>query len=204
VKSRGAGIRKFLICLAVLALVVSLSKDIWLRAAGRFLIYSEAIEPAQAAVVLAGDTTGCRLTAAAELARRGVVPLVLVSGPPGIYGINEADAAIRFITAHGYDERWFIPLRHDANSTRAESGYLLAELQRRGVEKFVLVTSNYHSGRAHRIFRQAIAQRGLKMEMRVLASGDPNYTADSWWRSREGRKTAFYEWTKTVTSAVGL
>ena len=55
-------------------------------------------EPGKAdiAVVLAGDYWGHRLFNGAELVKQGYVPLVLVSGPPGFYGVNEADAAIQF------------------------------------------------------------------------------------------------------------
>jgi uncharacterized SAM-binding protein YcdF (DUF218 family) len=190
--------------LAAITLLVYLSAGLWLPAMGRFLVWSQAVTPADVAVVLAGDPSGYRLTAAAELARRGIVPLVLVSGPPGIYGINEADAAIRFITRRGYDARWFAPSYHDATSTKAEVQYLLRDLERRHVKRFVLVTSNFHTRRARRIVLEAIATRGLQMEIEVMASGDPNYRVDSWWRSREGLKTAFYEWTKTVTSLVGM
>jgi len=204
VKSRGKRLRNFLVCLGSIALVVYLCAGLWLPAVGRLLVWSDAEAPADAAVVLAGDFTGYRLTAAAELARRGVVPLVLVSGPPGMYGINEADAAIRFITARGYEARWFAPSRHSGYSTRDEVEYLLTDLERRQVKRVIFVTSNFHTRRARRIVLDAIAKRGLKMELRVMASGDPNYRTDSWWRSREGLKTAFYEWTKTVTSLVGM
>ena len=202
--SRGRRLRNFLLVAAVFALVVLLSASLWLPSVGRLLVYSDAVEPADCAVVLGGDPDGYRITAAAELARTGVVPLVLVRGPQGMSGINEADAAIHFITSHGYDGKWFAAVRHKATSTRAEADILLAEMERRGMKSFLLVTSNFHTRRSRRIFLGVMARRGDQMKMTVLATGDANYRPDSWWRSREGLKTAFYEWTKTVTSVVGM
>jgi hypothetical protein len=30
------------------------------------------------------------------------------------------------------------------------------------------------------------------------------FRPDSWWRNREGQKTAFFEWSKTFASALGI
>ena len=40
--------------------------------------------------------------------------------------------------------------------------------------------------------------------MRVVASGDQFFTAADWWHNREGQKTVFLEWTKTLASAFGI
>ena len=47
-------------------------------------------------------------------------------------------------------------------------------------------------------------ERGGGPTIRVVAVADPVYDPAAWWRSREGRKTAFLEWTKTITSLVGI
>ena len=39
-------------------------------------------------------------------------------------------------------------------------------------------------------------------DLRVVAAPDKFFNPGSWWQSREGRKTAFLEWTKTVSSGV--
>src|ERR1035437_9378811 len=58
--------------------------------------------------------------------------------------------------------------------------------------------------RARRIFLNAERQRGGGPELRVVASGDRDFSAANWWRNREGQKTAFMEWTKTLTSLFGI
>ena len=193
-----------LLALLFLAAVAFLARDVWLTALGEALIHEDGASRAEIAVMLAGDNWGYRLTKAAELVRQGYVPRVLVSGPPGFYEINDADAAIQFAVRKGYPAEWFIPLRHTALSTREEAVVVLDALKQRNIRSFLLVTSNYHTGRARRIFLKAERQRGGGPELRVVASGDRYFSAAAWWHNREGRKTAFMEWTKILTSPFGI
>jgi uncharacterized SAM-binding protein YcdF (DUF218 family) len=195
---------KSLLALALLTVALYFTSGLWLPIVGRALVYDEGPGKADIAVVLAGDYTGRRITGAAELARCGYVPAILVSGPPGFYGINEADAAIHYIVAKGYPAEWFYPLRHTALSTREEAEAVLNELQRRDIHSFVLVTSNFHTRRARRIFLAAERTRGGGPVMRVVAVPDQDYDPTAWWRTRQGRKMAFLEWTKTVTGMLGI
>ena len=148
--ARRSFLLKSLLALLLLGTVVYLSRDLWLAAFGRALVHDDGAAKAGIAVVLAGDYWGHRLTKAAELVRQGYVPRVLVSGPPGFYGVNEADAAIQFAIGKGYPAEWFIPLRHTALSTREEAGVVLDALKQRNIHSFLLVTSNYHTARARR------------------------------------------------------
>ena len=202
--ARRSFLLKSLLALLLLVAVVYLSRDLWLAAFGRALVHDDGAAKADIAVVLAGDYWGHRLTKAAELVRQGYVPRVLVSGPPGFYGVNEADAAIQFAIGKGYPAEWFIPLRHTALSTREEAGVVLDALKQRNIHSFLLVTSNYHTARARRIYLNAERRRGGGPDMRVVAAGDQFFTAGDWWRNREGQKTVFMEWTKTLTSVFGI
>ena len=194
------------VSLLILALVVVgfVTRDWWLSAVGRGLVHDDGPAKADIAVVLGGDYTGLRLVAAAELVRHGWVPRVLVSGPPGIYGVNEAVAAIRYGVEKGYPAEWFIASPHTALSTRDEAVAILAALKARQIHKFLLVTSDYHTGRARRIFLAQERAMGGGPEFRMVAAPDENFTPGGWWRNREGRKTVFLEWTKTVTGVFGI
>jgi uncharacterized SAM-binding protein YcdF (DUF218 family) len=188
----------------LLVAVLFLTKDLWFGAIGTALVHDDGAGKAEIAVVLAGDYWGHRLLKAAELVRQGYVPRVLVSGPPGIYEINEADAAIQFAVHKGYPAEWFIPLRHTALSTRDEAAIVLDYLRQRNIHSFLLVTSNYHTGRSRRIYLDAEHRRGGGPDFRVVASGDQFFSAADWWHNREGRKTVFLEWTKTLSGAFGI
>ena len=199
------GFRFQFVLLALLLLAVMyLARDVWLGALGSALVHDEGAGKAEIAVVLAGDSWGYRLTKAAELVRQGFVPLVLVSGPPAFYDVNEADAAIHFAIGKGYPAEWFVPVYHAALSTREEATAVLDALQQRNIHSALLVTSDYHSARAGRIFRGVERQRGGGPKLRVVASRDRFFSAANWWHNREGRKIAFMEWTKTLASAFGI
>jgi uncharacterized SAM-binding protein YcdF (DUF218 family) len=204
VAARRRSLLKFLIAAVLVCGALYFTTGLWLPAFGRGLVYDDGPGKADIAVVLAGDVTGARMTGAAELVRRGYVPAVMVSGPPGFYGINEADAAIHYIVEKGYPAEYFIPLKHHGLSTHDEASALLDELKRRGVQSFVLVTSNFHTRRARRIFLDLEHRGGGGPQIRVLATPDRDFDPDTWWRTRQGRKVAFLEWTKTVTSWFGV
>jgi hypothetical protein len=40
--------------------------------------------------------------------------------------------------------------------------------------------------------------------MRVVAAPDDYFSADGWWRNREGRKVFLVEWLKTVANLLGM
>ena len=195
---------KFALVLLILAAVTYFARDVWLTALGSALIHDEGAGKAEIAVVLGGDQWGNRLIKGAELVKQGYVPHVLVSGPPGMYDINEADAAIRFAIRRGYPAEWFIPLYHPGLSTREEAGYVLDALKQRNIGSFLLVTSDYHTGRARRIFLSVEHQRGGGPDLRAVASRDQFFSANAWWHNREGRKLAFIEWLKTLTAVFGI
>jgi uncharacterized SAM-binding protein YcdF (DUF218 family) len=94
----------------------------------------------------------------------------------------------------------FLHFEHPARSTQEEAEDVSVELRRLGAHKVLLVTSNFHTRRAARIFR-AVAP---DLEFTVVGSDDPFFSPDGWWKNREGQKTALYEWMKTVAAWVHL
>ena len=66
-----------------------------------------------------------------------------------------------------------------------------------------MVTSDYHTARSARIYLATERALGGGPAMRVVAAPDRHFQIDSWWKSREGLKTVFMEWSKTVATAVG-
>ena len=195
---------RFFLFAAALVVVLFLLRPVWLSAIGYALIHDEGPAKADAAVVLAGDSYGHRILKAGELVRSGYVPLVLVSGPGGTYGHHESDLAISFAVNNGFPVDWFVACPNEAHSTREEAVAMLQELRKRGVRSFLLVTSDYHTARARRIFLSTEKAAGGGPSMRVVASPDEFFRADSWWRIREGQKTVFIEWSKSVATVFGL
>jgi uncharacterized SAM-binding protein YcdF (DUF218 family) len=195
---------KLLAACLVLAAAAILSRSLWLPLLGYALVHDDGPAKADIAVVLAGDQMGHRIEKAAELIREGYVPAALISGPAGFYGLHESDYAIAYAVRLGFPAQWFIALPNSALSTRDEARAVFAELRRRHVRSFLLVTSDYHTARARRIFLAAERAMGGGPVMRTVAAPDQFFRPDSWWRNREAQKTAFFEWSKTVATALGL
>ena len=193
--------RLFWVCFAVV-IAVFLSWPLWLRHVGTALENSESPRRADAALVLAGDGYGDRMRTGAELARHGFVPKVYVSGPEGFYGLHEDDLAIQWAVKAGYPTSYFVPLPlpRNATSTRDEAAIVIPRLRGDGVRTLLVVTSDFHTGRAGRIFRKAAPD----IRITVVAAPDSLFELRQWWRSREGRKAAFFEWSKTLAEWVGL
>ena len=201
---------KFVVCLGVCAgvlLALAATHAWWMTALGRLLVNDQGPAHADIAVVLAGDYYGNRVVRAAELVKQGYVPKVLVSGPDMLYGFYECDLEIPFAVKRGYPEGWFIREPNRARSTREEAAVVLADLRGRGVHRFQLVTSDFHTARAARIYRaqlQRLRATDPDLDMRVVAAPDKYFRADGWWRNREGQKVFVMEWLKTVANLAGL
>lgn len=186
--------------LAILTLIALVWHVQILGALGAYLVQADPPQKADAALVLAGDGWGHRILTAAQLVRDGYVPKVLVSGPDGAYGNRECDLAIPFAVKHGYPESYFVHVEHTGRSTLAEAQAVLTEIRRMGLKRITVVTSNFHTHRAGRIFRKLAPD----LTISVVAAPDESFTPDGWWHSREGQKTFLTEWEKTVANWIGL
>jgi len=186
--------------LIALALLVVVLRTQILSALGGYLVQADSPQKADAALVLAGDGWGNRILAAAELARDGYVPKVLVSGPDGAYGNHECDLAIPFAVKHGYPASYFVHVEHEGRSTLAEAKVVLIEIRRMGIKRLLVVTSNFHTRRSGFIFRKLAPD----LTILVVAAPDKNFTPDGWWHNREGQKTFLLEWQKTLANWFGV
>lgn len=190
---------RWLAAAVAFAILVALT-PLWVRLLGHFLVREQAPFRADMIVALAGDQEGERILKAASLAAAGWAPRVLVSGPPCCYGRHESDMAIDFAVRHGYPRGMFIPLPIEGRSTREEAGEIVAALDREHVKRFIIVTSTYHSRRAGSIYAGLVSRD----QFRVVAAPDHAFTPDGWWRTREGLKQTFFEWSKTLANWAGL
>jgi uncharacterized SAM-binding protein YcdF (DUF218 family) len=171
-----------------------------LGAMGDALVKDEPPRKADIGLVLAGDFSGNRVVLAGQLVNQGFVPKVLVSGPAGVYGVFECDLAIPFAENKGFPASYFVAFPHRAHSTQEEAGVVVPELRRLGAKTVLLVTSDYHTRRAGKIFRAAAPD----LTFYVVGARDDDFSPHGWWRNREGRKVFAFESLKTVTEWFGL
>ena len=188
----------FLLC-ALLVIAFALHATI-LGALGAYLVQAGPPQKADAALVLAGDGWGHRILTAAQLARDGFVPKVLVSGPAGFFDLHECDLSIPFAVRHGYPESYFVHMENSATSTRNEAQALLPVIRKMGLTRILIVTNDFHTHRAGAIYRRLAPD----LTILVVAAPDEYFAAAGWWRSRQGQKVFITEWEKTVANWIGL
>lgn len=171
-----------------------------LTLAGRLLVEDDRPSKADAILVLGGDDSGMRILRAAQLATQGYSPYVLVSGPPNLLG-HDSDVTIEFAERNGYQATLFraVWLPADADSTRSEATFLGNYLRAHSLNRILLVTSNFHTRRAARLWRK----QAPWIHVAVVAAPDPSFRPDGWWKTRNGQKTFLLEWMKTVAAWLG-
>jgi uncharacterized SAM-binding protein YcdF (DUF218 family) len=197
--SRGSVRRASLFIFAVLVLAAALSSPWWLRLLAGYLVRTDAPAKSDAILVLAGDFTGARARKGAELCRAGFAPVVYLSGPGDMYGSYESDYELEYLRRLGYPAEPFHTAHNEAKSTLTEAQALLPTLRANGVRRLMVVTSDYHTRRAGRIYRR------LAPDIEILMVGSPyaGFNAARWWHDRESRKTVFFEWSKTIAEWTG-
>lgn len=187
---------RVLLLLAAL-LVAYLGRDVWLAEMGRALVKTDPLQKAEIAVVLAGDPAGHRIMKAVEIVEEGYAPRILVNGPGDYYGRNEADLAIAFAGERGAPPDIFEPFRFEAASTLEESRVVERELERRQVQKAIVVTSDFHTRRARSIYHR---HGSGAVEYVFIQADDPDFDPERWWHTRKGKKIVFLEYVKTLYS----
>ncbi len=195
---RRLGLLALFLCLVAVGLAVT--HNLWLRWLGEYLTYSQPPCKSDLIVVLAGDWAGNRVRKAGDLLREGWAPKVLISGAGTFYGLNEGDLGVQFAVNDGYPASGFFSLPSPARSTLEEAQYIVPELRRRGVHHFMLVTSDFHTRRSAEIYHKVAPD----LPFCVVAAKDADFSPDGWWHNREGRKTAFFEWCKTLAHWFGI
>lgn len=196
-------LRRFTLGLAfafALIAVAIATHTVWLTWMGEALVRAQPPEKADIVVVLGGETRGRRILHAAELVRQGYAPRVLVSGAGYLYGAHESDLAVQYAVQQGCDPNIFIKFKHPATSTSDEALFVVPELRRLHVRKYLLVTSNYHTRRAGRIFRSVAPD----LDAVVVSSEDAYLPVNSWWKNRQPRKVFFDESIKTIANYMGI
>lgn len=171
-----------------------------LGAPGTLLDTGETAVPADIAVVLAGGWGGERVIQAAELARHGYVPRVLLSGGDVFYGLSECDVEREFAVRRGYAAPLFESVHTNTDSTRDEVQAIASELRRRGVRRCLVISADIHLRRLGYLFRESAPE----IEFHYVGAPRPGIRPAEWYRSKEGRKAVLFEWTKLLTEPFGL
>jgi uncharacterized SAM-binding protein YcdF (DUF218 family) len=181
----------------LIAGVVYVSFGFWAPEPAKFLIRTDPLDSADLIVVLAGDGSGRRVEEGLRLLQTGIAPRMLVNGSYSLYEARECDLGRAYAVALGGDPEAIEAFCMDADSTLDESRILDQELRSRQVQRAIIVTSDFHTARAGRIFHKSTSG---DVRYSFAASPTPGFDPNSWWRSRPGREIVVIEWIKTLNS----
>lgn len=191
---RGGIIGRLIGLLFLAALVVGLffARFALMAAAGRWLVVSDALEPANAIIQLSGDNVQAdRAARAAQLYKAGWAPIVVASGSQIRSYLSEADLEQHDLEADGVPAKAIIPFKQKDLYTLQEARDLLQLCRERNWHKIIVVTSNFHTRRSRYIFRHVFPS---SIQVRVTPAADPGFQPDGWWKTRLGIKTLAHEY----------
>jgi len=181
----------FLIVFVVLALVVYFARYPILRFAGSFWMADESPQTSEAIVILSDDNYGAvRASRAADLYRASWAPRIVASGRELRPYASIAELMQHDLTDRGVPATAVVRFPNRARNTLEEAQAVSEFLSSHGWKKIIVVTSNYHTRRARFIYERTLAPG---TDLRMVAAPDPAYDPNTWWRTREGLKTFFYE-----------
>ena len=192
--------KRFSFLIFLLCFLLWYYHPIWLSFLGESLVANQQPFKADTVVVLAGDATGERIGRAVELAKEQWAPLIVISSAGDVFDIPEGELAINWAVRKGALREWFLLLNNKADSTREESVGIAAECQRRGFQKVILVTSDFHTHRAGITLRSVASN----LEIRTVASKTAIYDPKNWWKFRQSRKIWLLEFSKTIAEFVRM
>ena len=181
-----------------------------LRWGGVLLVSSDPLPShADVAIVLQGSVLGeiARVGGAVQLVREGIAGQMLVSVPAQSYWGQSVPSAARAYIDRNYgpeiaDRLVFCETGPDVDSTQQEAQTLRKCIRDSGWHTVIVVTSDYHTRRAGRIWRTVLKNSHPAVQLWIHGVPDPEFQAHGWWRKRLWAKTWFYEFTKLVTESL--
>lgn len=200
-KRRRSGIALLPVLLAiVLIAVLWIQRDSILGWMGTALVADQPPEKTDVLLVLAGGGQGERILKSFELMQKGYAPVALVTDAMPIYEQSECRLAVDMVVRRGAKPEWFECVAPRVRSTKEEAEAIVKILRARGMKRALLVTTEFHTRRALRIFKAAAPE----VTFIPIAARSTDFRIDRWYLEREGRKTIFLEWVKALTGLVGV
>jgi uncharacterized SAM-binding protein YcdF (DUF218 family) len=197
--------------LAICGLSAYIARPLYLLPLGRFLICADPLEKADAIVILAGDdAVGSRVSEAVSLLRGGWSEVLMVSDAPIARGVTSAEVARKQAVELGISPTQIVAVSNRSpagrgrllDSTLSESRLLLGECQKRNFRTVIIVTSNFHTRRAKRIFDRLFKDAGIQVLMHP--SADMSFRVDHWWTRRADARMWLLEMQKLAFSYLEL
>ena len=188
-----------LLFLVVLCATLYVARHPILRFSADSWIVDEPPAHADAILVLGDDNFyGDRATAAAQLFRQGVAPLVVASGRRLRPGAGMSELIEHDLIERGVPKDNVLRFPQDADNTREEAIALRRLAKEKGWKSVVAVTSNYHTRRVRYIF-QKVFPPGVQVS--VASAHDGDFDPEHWWVRRKSVKDFLGELVGMIAAA---
>lgn len=198
-----------LVVVAALAATVAARffREPLLRAAGRALVATETIAPADL-IVVSLDSRGAGALEAANLVESGISKRVAVFMAPlgeegrefvrrGLFYEDEGAKQVRQLRSLGVTE---IVQISQIDGTGNEAEVLMPWCVEHQIRSIVFVATKDHSRRTRRVFDRAV--RSNPVRVTVQAARYSGFDPDRWWESRYGVRTEIIELQKLLLDVV--
>lgn len=181
-------------------LVLYLFPEFILTKFSKVLTYEDALVPAEAIVVLTGSHSGNRMSGGALLFKKGFGKFVVFAGYEIYPGTNKSVLMKKYAVQLGVPEKNILikPEISGDLSTWGEGQAILKLLEEKDIKSFILVTSKFHTRRAHAVYKKLINESRTNIKFQVYGAEDPDIPIKNWWKTREGKKVIFIEYLKTL------
>jgi uncharacterized SAM-binding protein YcdF (DUF218 family) len=162
-----------------------------LTAAAEYLIVDDAPRPAEIIFLLNGDYN-TRPFRASQLYQQGLAPRIVIAQAEGqpaeSIGLvqNETEISVAVMEKLGVpsDKIVILQVEGGVTSTYDEALALRQYIQENSIHSVLLVTSAFHTRRAHWIVSKELA--GLPVSLEVSAVPYEGFDATNWWQSENG------------------
>jgi uncharacterized SAM-binding protein YcdF (DUF218 family) len=182
---------------AILFLLLLFMAFLW--KSGQRLVRSDSFGHVRWALVLAGENNNMeRSKAALTLFREGRFDSLILSGPAVYRTHHESEFSEEWLLSKGFPKDRIFQFPHNARSTQEEAEVIIPQLRLLRIDTLLLITSNFHTARAARIFERL---DGGDPVLKVYSADDPDFDPKAWWTGRESRLIWVTEWLKTLHTA---
>ena len=186
---------KTVLALILVLVIFYIAHGYILDKAGRYLYYQDEMKPADVIVVLAGEETE-RVEYGVMLFKDGWArkDKIILAGGPLVWKYTWASLMKEHAISLGI-QKDVILLEDQSRTTEEDARFTKQILDKHKYKSCILVTSPYHSRRAHIIFRKIMGD-----EITVLSAPckESWFRFDKWWKRIRERAMVLNEYSKLV------
>ncbi|MDR6552314.1 YdcF family protein [Paenibacillus qinlingensis] len=182
--------------IVVTLLLLYYTKDRWLDVLGNKLIVLDEVSNSDVIILLGGEGGfGERSRKAVELYKNGYATKVLLTDGTFDYKHDmEINKMLAKVESLGVPEE-SIMLEDHAQNTFENAKYTKEILEQEGMQKALVVTSDWHTLRTRLTFKKVYKNSGIDLHFVAAPS---EFTFDQWWTHHDTKKNVPLEWVKII------